>query len=168
LSQTKKNPICIFEISLNDFVYLSIQNPSTMKKILFLLITVITLPFTTFADNNADIIVGEWNTENHEGKVIIYKQGDMYFGKISGGKTPGRKDTNNPDPNARNKELIGTVILKNFKFNGKSWEKGTIYDPNSGKTYDCILKTKDNNKTLDIRGFIGISMFGRTSTWTRS
>ncbi|MHA8066046.1 DUF2147 domain-containing protein [Aquirufa sp. ROCK2-A2] len=139
-----------------------------MKKLTFLFITLITLSFNAFADNNADVIVGEWHTENHEGKVTIYKQGDMYYGKISGGKTPGRKDSNNPDPSARNKELIGTVILKNFKFTGKSWEKGTIYDPNSGKTYDCILKIKDNNKTLDIRGYIGISMFGRTSTWTRS
>jgi uncharacterized protein (DUF2147 family) len=60
------------------------------------------------------------------------------------------------------------VILKNFKFTGSAWENGTIYDPNSGKTYDCILKIKDGNKTLDIRGFVGISMFGRTSTWTRS
>ncbi|MFM6948390.1 MAG: DUF2147 domain-containing protein [Aquirufa sp.] len=138
-----------------------------MRKYIFLLTSILCLSFSTFANNNADVIVGEWLTENNEGKVTIYKQGDLYFGKISGGKTPGRKDAKNPDPSQRNKELIGTVILKNFKFTGGSWEKGTIYDPNSGKTYDCILKIKNNNKTLDIRGYIGLAMFGRTSTWTR-
>lgn len=138
-----------------------------MNKYIILLACIISLSFSTYANNNADVIVGEWLTENNEGKVTIYKQGDLYFGKISGGKTPGRKDSKNPDPSLRNKELIGTVILKNFKFTGGSWEKGTIYDPNSGKTYDCILKIKNNNKTLDIRGFIGLAMFGRTSTWTR-
>jgi uncharacterized protein (DUF2147 family) len=138
-----------------------------MNKYIILLASIISLSFSTYANNNADVIVGEWLTENNEGKVTIYKQGDLYFGKISGGKTPGRKDSKNPDPSFRNKELIGTVILKNFKFTGGSWEKGTIYDPNSGKTYDCILKIKNNNKTLDIRGFIGLAMFGRTSTWTR-
>ena len=138
-----------------------------MKKFILLIIPFLALSFLSLADNNADVIIGDWLTENNEGKVTIYKQGNLYFGKISGGKTPGRKDTKNPDVNLRNNELIGTVILKNFKFTGGSWEKGTIYDPNSGKTYDCILKIKNNNKTLDIRGYIGLAMFGRTSTWTR-
>ncbi len=54
-----------------------------------------------------------------------------------------------------------------FKFTGSSWEDGKIYDPKSGKTYDCILKSKENNKILEIRGYIGSPMFGRTATWTR-
>lgn len=84
------------------------------------------------------------------------------------GKIPGKKDTNNPDPKLRNRDLVGAVILQNFTFTGESWESGTIYDPNSGKTYDCILKVKDKNQKLDIRGFVGSAMFGRTSTWSRS
>jgi uncharacterized protein (DUF2147 family) len=138
-----------------------------MKKNFCFLTLFLAISFIGLSNNNADVIVGDWITENNEGKITIFKQGDLYFGKISGGKVPGRKDTNNPDPNARNKELIGSVILKNFKFTGGSWEKGTIYDPNSGKTYDCIMKVRNNNKTLDIRGFVGMAMFGRTSTWTR-
>ena len=59
-------------------------------------------------------------------------------------------------------------ILQDFKYTGSAWENGKIYDPNSGKTYDCILKVKDNNKVLDIRGYVGVPMFGRTATWTRS
>jgi uncharacterized protein (DUF2147 family) len=120
------------------------------------------------ASSNADAILGEWLSQEKDGKIVIFKQGDQYFGKISWGKIPGKKDTKNPDEKLRNKDLVGAVILKNFKFTGSSWENGTIYDPNSGKTYDCILKIRDGNKTLDIRGFVGAAMFGRTSTWTRS
>ena len=62
--------------------------------------------------------------------------------------------------------LVGSVILKNFEFTGKSWEEGTIYDPTNGKTYSCTIKMKKANE-LEIRGFIGISLLGRTTVWTR-
>ena len=121
-----------------------------------------------WANNNADVILGEWISEPKDGKIAIFKQGERYFGKITWGKTPGKKDINNPDVKLRNREIVGTVILKDFVFKGSSWENGTIYDPHSGKTYDCILKVKDNNQKLDIRGFVGMAMFGRTSTWSRN
>jgi uncharacterized protein (DUF2147 family) len=123
---------------------------------------------TLFANNNADVILGEWISEPKDGKITIFKQGDRYFGKITWGKTPGKKDVNNPDARLKNREIVGSVILKDFTFTGSSWEKGTIYDPHSGKTYDCILKVKDNNQKLEIRGFVGMAMFGRTSTWSRN
>jgi uncharacterized protein (DUF2147 family) len=58
-------------------------------------------------------------------------------------------------------------LLSGFKFDGKIWEDGTIYDPKNGKTYSCIIKSKGPN-ILDIRGYIGISIIGRTTTWTRA
>ncbi|MFD3293774.1 DUF2147 domain-containing protein [Aquirufa sp. KTFRIE-69F] len=139
-----------------------------MKKFTFSFLTLFFVSLAVLANSTADTIIGEWISQEKDGKIIIYKQGDQYHGKISWGKTPGRKDGKNPDEKLRGRELLGAVILKNFKFTGSAWENGTIYDPNSGKTYDCILKIKDGNKTLDIRGFVGISMFGRTSTWSRS
>jgi uncharacterized protein (DUF2147 family) len=119
------------------------------------------------ANTTPDVILGEWISEAKDGKITIYKQGERYFGKITWGKTPNKKDSNNPDPKLRNRDIVGSVILKDFVFAGETWENGTIYDPNSGKTYDCILKVKDNNKKLDIRGYIGSPMFGRTATWSR-
>lgn len=113
-----------------------------------------------------DAVVGTWFNAEKDGKVQIYKQGDKYFGKIAWSKNP-RKDTENPDPKLRANELIGTVILKNFKYTGKSWEDGTIYDPKNGKTYSCIIKANGSN-SLDIRGYVGISLLGRTTTWTRA
>ena len=139
-----------------------------MKKTIALLLYLALTQVPLFAMSNGDTILGEWISENKDGKIVIFKQADRYYGKITWGKTPGRKDTNNPDSRLRNRELVGSVILKEFVFKGESWENGTIYDPNSGKTYDCILKVKDNNQKLDIRGFVGSAMFGRTSTWSRS
>ena len=139
-----------------------------MKKTIALLLYLALTQIPLFAMSNGDTILGEWISENKDGKIVIFKQADRYYGKITWGKTPGRKDTNNPDSRLRNRELVGSVILKEFVYKGGSWENGTIYDPNSGKTYDCILKVKDNNQKLDIRGFVGMAMFGRTSTWSRN
>jgi uncharacterized protein (DUF2147 family) len=60
------------------------------------------------------------------------------------------------------------MLLKSFKFNAKnkSWENGEIYDPESGKTYSCNMKMETADK-LNIRGYIGISLIGRTEVWTR-
>jgi uncharacterized protein (DUF2147 family) len=139
-----------------------------MKTTFLLLFSTLILHANSFANSGPDVILGEWLSQEKDGKISIYKQGDKYYGKISWGKTPGRKDAKNPDAKLKNRDLIGLVILQDFKYTGSAWENGKIYDPNSGKTYDCILKVKDNNKVLDIRGYVGMPMFGRTATWTRS
>lgn len=59
-------------------------------------------------------------------------------------------------------------MLTGFRFDGDDeWKDGDIYDPESGKTYSCYLSLKDNN-TLKVRGYIGVSLFGRSETWTRT
>ena len=139
-----------------------------MRTTFLLLFSTLILHANSFANSGPDVILGEWLSQEKDGKISIYKQGDKYYGKISWGKTTGRKDAKNPDAKLKNRDLIGLVILQDFKYTGSAWENGKIYDPNSGKTYDCILKVKDNNKVLDIRGYVGMPMFGRTATWTRS
>jgi uncharacterized protein (DUF2147 family) len=60
------------------------------------------------------------------------------------------------------------VLLSNFKFDGNDkWKGGDIYDPESGKTYSSYLYLKGKN-ILKVRGYVGISLFGRTETWTRT
>lgn len=139
-----------------------------MKTIILLILSTVILHSNSFANTESDAIVGEWLSQNKDGRISIYKQGDKFFGKIIWSKTPGKKDVNNPDPKLKLRDIVSSVILQDFKFKGSTWEDGKIYDPNTGKTYDCILKIKDNNKSLDIRGYVGLPMFGRTSTWTRS
>jgi len=67
----------------------------------------------------------------------------------------------------RDRPLTGLDLFAGFAYDGDGrWTGGTIYDPNSGKTYRCIITWVDGN-TLKVRGYIGVPMLGRTETWTR-
>ena len=138
-----------------------------MKKLIVLLI--ISFSFVKMGCSQAvtkDAVLGEWLAESKDGKVLIYKQGEKYFGKISWGRDGDKKDVNNPDDKLKTQPVIGSVILRGFDFTGKIWENGTIYDPSNGKIYSCTIKMKKPNE-LEIRGYVGISLLGRTTTWTR-
>ena len=81
---------------------------------------------------------------------------------------PGKQkvDRENPDPSLRARPIQNLVILWGFKYSGDNvWEDGRIYDPKEGKTYKCKM-TLDGDR-LKIRGFIGVSLIGRTNVWTR-
>lgn len=121
----------------------------------------------------ADSFVGMWLTGSGKAAVSIYKEGTKYNGKITWLKNPNdesgkpKVDKNNPDEKKKTVALMGLNLLKDFKFNGEDkWEGGTIYDPDNGKTYSCKITMVDESK-LDVRGFVGISMLGRTQTWIR-
>jgi len=121
----------------------------------------------------ADAILGTWLTGTQKAAVTIYKEGNKYFGKISWLKNPNEEngkaklDKNNPDDKKKTVPLMGLNLLKDFTFDGAAkWEKGTIYDPENGKTYSCKITMITADK-LDVRGFVGISMLGRTQTWIR-
>ncbi|WP_194777180.1 DUF2147 domain-containing protein [Pararhodonellum marinum] len=118
-------------------------------------------------NEKADAILGEWVNEEGNAKFNIYKSQDRYFGEITWGTGGDTKDSNNPDPKLRGKNLVGMTILKDFKFDGKNtWSEGSIYDPKDGKTYSCKLTLKSGDK-LEVRGYVGISLFGRSETWSR-
>jgi uncharacterized protein (DUF2147 family) len=122
--------------------------------------------------HNPDDILGIWLSSNGQGQIQIYKEGEKYFGKLYWMKEPNgpkgnpKLDANNPDPSLRNKPLLGTVLLRNFTFDDGEWNGGRIYDPQNGKDYKSYIKLKDA-KTLSLRGYIGISLLGRTEVWTR-
>lgn len=124
--------------------------------------------------DNPDAIVGIWMTGSRQGHVQIYKRENQYFGKIVWLKEPNdprsglpRTDTANPEPQKRNQPLLGLVNLRNFRYDGGNvWDSGKVYDPEIGKEYSCKL-TLRNTHTLDVRGYVGISLVGRTDTWQR-
>lgn len=120
-----------------------------------------------------DDLLGEWYTAENKSLIKIYKnKSDYYFGKIVWMKNPkednGKEklDKENPDPKLRDQPLMGLLLLKSFKFEDDKWVGGTIYDPENGKTYKCTIRM-DNKKTIQVRGFIGVSAIGRTTTWVR-
>lgn len=125
----------------------------------------------SFAQNK-DQILGKWLNASGEAHIQIYAQAGKYFGKISWLKTPNnpdgkaRLDTNNPNKSLNQNPILRLVILKDFIFNDNIWEGGTIYDPKTGKTYSCKITPQGADK-INVRGFVGFSMLGRTESWRR-
>ena len=122
---------------------------------------------TSQAQTNSDAILGEWINEKKDTKFQFFKKDNKYFGKVIWGTGGESKDVKNPDAKLRDRDVIGLVILNNFVYDDKNtWKDGTIYDPREGKTYSCKITQKGNDK-INVRGFLGISMFGRTEVWSR-
>lgn len=124
----------------------------------------------------ADDILGVWMNEDKDAHVKIYQEGDKYFGKIVWIKDPidpetgePKLDKHNPDPELKTRPSLGIQLLTNFVWDGDEWDDGDIYDPKNGKTYSCYMKFPDETDldTLKIRGYVGISLLGRTTYWTR-
>jgi len=120
----------------------------------------------------ADPIEGVWLNEEKDAKIQIYKGSNgLFYGKIIWLKEPTENgapklDKNNPKDERKKQQIMGLVILKEFEKDGKTYDDGTVYDPQNGKTYDATITYKGN--TLDLRGYVGISLFGRTTTWERT
>jgi uncharacterized protein (DUF2147 family) len=156
-----------------------------MRSIFGVLILVFLAASIQVSAEDGDAILGLWATDPEggggEAHVEVYKEDGKYHGKIiwlaqpvyppdDPKGTPGelKTDLNNPDPALQDKPVIGLLITKDFVYKGKGlWHKGTIYDPDNGKTYKCKIKYGDTKEVLKVRGFIGISMLGRTTYWTR-
>ncbi|MBL7963383.1 MAG: DUF2147 domain-containing protein [Flavobacteriales bacterium] len=124
--------------------------------------------------NEGDNLIGVWEPSNGRARVKVEKIGAKYYGKIVWLREPNdpvtgapKVDKNNPDEALRSTPLRGYRILKDFVHTGKNeWSEGTIYDPENGSTYSCVITMKDDN-TLDIRGYIGVKALGRTDVWKR-
>jgi uncharacterized protein (DUF2147 family) len=113
-------------------------------------------------------------TEDHAWTVQISRCGSGYCGTIVGlGWSPRpdvvRTDLQNPNPSKRSATLCGLPVLGNFtpalNTPGK-WENGWIYDPETGKTYQSELKLEGSDR-LNLRGFVIMTLLGRSETLTR-
>lgn len=131
-------------------------------------------------DDRGNDVCGLWATEGGKAHVEIFTRGDLYFGKIVWLKIPEypaddpkgmagqtKVDRENPVEGLRKRPLVGLEIVRFFKYDGDGkYKGGAIYDPENGKTYKCKMELKEDG-TLHVRGFIGVSLLGRTTTWTR-
>ena len=121
----------------------------------------------------ADKVLGIWLTSSGKAIVQIYKEDNRFFGKLISGedlyeadKKTLKRDTKNANPVMQANTVKNLVLLKDFHFKDGIWTGGTIYDPENGSTYSCKMKIQGTK--LEIRGYIGISLFGRTEIWQRS
>lgn len=136
---------------------------------MLLLLTAIS--FSSFSQSK-DAILGQWVNPSGEAHIDIFKKGDKYFGKIVWLKFPkdekgnAKTDVKNPDESLKSKPVLGLEMLKNFIYEDGKWTDGKIYDPKSGKTYSCNITQKNSNQ-INIRGYIGISILGRSEVWKR-
>ena len=129
---------------------------------------------TTTIYSQTFILEGEWYNEEKDAVITIKKdKSDKYFGIITWMKYPNddngnpKKDPLNPEEKLRKRNRLGMKIMDGFSYdNDNKWDQGKIYDPKSGNTYKGTI-TLNTRNTLDLRGYVGISWFGRTSFWTR-
>lgn len=115
--------------------------------------------------------VGLWKTEDAE--IEIFEVDGTLSGKIAALNKEytsdgiEKTDISNPDPAKRSRPLIGLVFMTGFIPEGSGkWDHGTVYDPKSGNTYSSFLEYSGGD-TLKLRGYIGISLLGRTAVWTK-
>lgn len=133
--------------------------------------------FTTSALAQEKSAVGRWTTIDDETKkprsvISIYEENGKLFGKIEK-IFPEPNEEQNPtcvkcEGALKNQPIIGMVILRDLKKDDDEWTGGTILDPSNGKTYKCKIAVEDGGKKLKVRGYIGLSLIGRTQHWVRA
>ena len=137
-----------------------------MKKILYVYLLIGSMLL------NAQSIVGEWETYDDKtgtklSTVEIYKTNNKYFGKITKlYEDPSDSVCEKCEGENKDTPIIGLIILQNLEEDDDEYNNGTILDPDNGETYKCYIELINNNK-LKLRGYIGISLLGRTQYWQR-
>ena len=142
------------------------------KNILFLVITI--WSNTLFAETSQDIL-GIWLNEEEDAKIEVFKEDGKIFGKIVWLLNPKdengdwRLDEKNPNENLRSRKILGLTVMHNLKWDedNKEWNSGKIYDAREGDTYSLYARL-DGENILKLKGYIGFSLFGKTTSWTRS
>lgn len=119
-------------------------------------------------------IFGTWLVEDRSGAVEFYPCGDRVCGRLVWFSiTPGTAgspatDIHNPMPKLRDRPMCGLPFIQQLKpAEGARWEDGTVYDPDSGTTYDAEARLEDPDR-LRLRGYIGWSLLGASQIWTRA
>ncbi len=145
-----------------------------MKKISLISTLLLLFLFTSVQvkAQSENAILGVWYNTEKTAKVEILKKGSPFIGKIVWLKdpNPGGKpavDKDNPETKLKSRPLMGLNLLEGLKFDSGMWEDGTIYDPKTGKTYSCQVTLK-SKEVLEVKGYIGFSLIGRTVEWTKA
>jgi len=118
-------------------------------------------------------VTGKWKTvddETGEAKSIVevYEQNGKIYGKVIEILNPAKKDKKCQDCKGADKDkpILGLIIIKGLTKDGDEYTDGDILDPQKGKLYSCTIKLDGKDK-LKVRGYMGISLIGRSQTWSR-
>lgn len=122
----------------------------------------------------AQTAAGEWRTFDDKtgqakGEVRIFEQNGHWFGEVA--RVYDSKDAQSRcdacKDDRKGKPVLGLTILRNMTLADGEYSGGEILDPDTGKVYRCKFRLVDGGEKLEIRGFLGISLLGRTQTWVR-
>ncbi len=140
-----------------------------MKKAIF---TILLVAIAGIFSVNAQV-TGKWKTiddETGQAKSIveIYEQNGKIYGKVIEILNPAKKNAKctKCKGDDKDKPIDGLVIIKGLTKDGNEYTDGDILDPNKGKLYSCTIKLDGNDK-LNVRGYVGFSLLGRTQVWQR-
>lgn len=136
-----------------------------------ILFLALVLSSTAFAQQKVKAPTGLWLTENQRSVIELYqcKEGQpLLCGRIAWIIDGGMQfDTKNPDASKHTQPLCGMTILSGLKMDGPTyWSGGKVYKADEGDTYDASMTILSDNM-VEMRGFMGISMLGKTQTWKR-
>lgn len=147
---------------------------SMLRAILFFCLVACVHPVSAAAPS-ASSAVGIWTTPDRKTRIELRKCGKSLCGKVAwiqhSVKKDGTKprDVKNPDSSLRSRKIVGMKLTGGFtrsKTQKGLWEKGWIYDPQSGQTYSCTI-TMESPERLELHGYLGLSVFGASQAWTR-
>ena len=118
-------------------------------------------------------VIGKWNTiDEVSGKALsvveIFESNNRIYGKVVEILNPKNRNNTCKDcpGDDNNKPVLGLIIIKGLVKDGTEYNDGKILDPKSGKLYKCYIELENPNK-LKVRGYLGISLIGRTQYWER-
>jgi len=118
--------------------------------------------------------IGLWKTVDDKtgkakGLVRIYEQKGRLFGKVEKSLDPAnaRERCAKCTGDRKDKPMVGLVVLENMEKRGSEFSGGEFLDPENGSVYKCKFKLLDQGKKLELRGYLGFSLFGRNQTWIR-
>jgi uncharacterized protein (DUF2147 family) len=108
-------------------------------------------------------------THKPRGTVRIYEDSGLWFGRVESSFNPAEQlaHCDKCSDSRRGQPVIGMVILRGLSKRGSEYSGGDILDPETGTVYRCRFSLSANGQKLLVRGFIGISIVGRTQTWIR-
>lgn len=122
---------------------------------------------------NAQTVIGKWKTiDDKTGKaksiVEIYESNGKVFGKVTEIFDESKRDRkcDKCEGANKNKAVLGMIIIRGMKKDGSEYNGGKILDPESGSMYKCNMELDGKDK-LVVRGYMGISLIGRSQTWVR-
>ena len=150
------------------------QHESVVKSVSLVLILFLIVPLEAWAPSH-DSPTGLWRTvddKTHKPRALIriYEHAGALSGRIEGSLDPAEtKEFCDKCPGElRNKPMVGLVIMHGMKKQGKEYSGGEILDPDSGRTYSCRMTLAEDGWRLVVRGYLGLSIVGRSQVWLRA